>query len=48
MKEKRLEALKIFTRQRINIRRLEVVCADNMTEARTMVICGLREVADEL
>ena len=27
MNEKRLEALKIFTRQRINIRRLEGVCA---------------------
>ena len=48
MKEKRLEALKIFTRQRINIWRLEVVCADDMIEARTMVIRGLREVADEL
>jgi len=48
MKEKRLEALKVFTRQRINIRRLEVVCADDKTEARTMIICGLREMADEL
>ena len=48
MKEKGLEALKIFTRQRINIRRLEDVCADDMIEARTMVIRGLREVADEL
>ncbi len=48
MKEKRLEALKILTRQRINIRRLEFVCADEMIKARTMVIRGLREVADEL
>ena len=48
MKEKRLEALKILTRQRINIRRLEGVGADDMIEARTMAIRGLREVADEL
>ena len=43
MKEKRIEALKVVTRQRINIHRLEVVCTDDKNEASTLVIRGLRD-----
>ena len=48
IKEASLEAFKVVIRQRINMLRLEVVCGGDRGEARTMVIRGLREIADEI
>ena len=48
MKEERLEAFKVVVRQRIDFRRLEIICAGDKHQARTMVIRGLREIADEI
>ena len=48
IKETRLEAFKVVIRQRINMLRLEIVCGGDRGEARTMVIRGLREIADEI
>ena len=48
MKEERLASFKLTIRQRINMRRLEVVCAGDKEQARTMVVRGLREIADEI
>jgi hypothetical protein len=48
MKEERLASFKLTIRQRIDMRRLEIICSGDKQQARTMVIRGLREIADEI
>ena len=47
MKNK-LEALKQVIRRRINMRRIVAVCAGDEELARSLVVRGLREIADEI
>ena len=48
MKEDRLEAFKQVIRRRIDMRRIVAVCAGNEEMARSLVVRGLREIADEI
>ena len=48
MKEDRLEAFKQVIRRRIDVRRIVAVCAGDEEMARSLVVRGLREIADEI
>ena len=48
MKEDRLEAFKQVIRRRIDMRRIVAVCVGDEELARSMVVRGLREIADEI
>ena len=48
MKKDKLEAFKQVIRRRIDMRRIVAVCAGDEELARSLVVRGLREIADEI
>ena len=48
MKKDKLEAFKQVIRRRIDMRRIVAVCVGDEELARSMVVRGLREIADEI
>ena len=48
MKKDKLEAFKQVIRRRIDMRRIVAVCAGDEELARSLVVQGLREIADEI
>ena len=48
MKKDTLEAFKQVIRRRIDMRRIVAVCVGDEEMARSLVVRGLREIADEI
>ena len=48
MKKDKLKAFKQVVRRRIDMRRIVAVCAGDEEMARSLVVRGLREIADEI
>ena len=48
MKKDKLEAFKQVIRRRIDMRRIVALCAGDEEMARSLVVRGLREIADEI